>query len=386
MANKNLNIKQVRQLGVDASFNVLGVVTRLNKRKDKNDRTFWDIFIVDGTGELDGKIWSNAVWWDLRDAQRVPINPENIKELGLKFESSTVGLQGKITEYRDQMQYTFTDIYYVDQKKYPPQSFMQHSPIPDEELEARFKNLLAQTNEPVKSLLNKIFFDDKFNLWEDFKSCPGAPVVHHAYSGGLLEHSLAVAENAFNTAKFYLNNKLNINTDLVIAGALLHDLGKIDAYAWDPVPRMLAPGNVLGHITMGYHKLAKILDEEIENGRFDETLALALEHIILSHHGKREYGSPVTPAIPEAIIVSAADNTDFEIFCWKNKIDGLDSNQDFTEHLPLFDRRFWRGVSRQPEDESKPEQSSQNLQDLQKLQNERLSDDAPLTQQIKLNF
>ncbi|MBQ9581771.1 MAG: hypothetical protein IJR21_05305, partial [Synergistaceae bacterium] len=138
--------------------------------------------------------------------------------------------------------------------------------------------------------------------------------------------------------------------------------------------------------TMGYHKLAKILDEEIENGRFDETLALALEHIILSHHGKREYGSPVTPAIPEAIIVSAADNTDFEIFCWKNKIDGLDSNQDFTEHLPLFDRRFWRGVSRQPEDESKPEQNSQNLQDLQKLQNERLSDDAPLTQQIKLNF
>ena len=236
--------------------------------------------------------------------------------------------------------------------------------------------MLDQTHEPIKSLLNKIFYEN--NLWEDFKSCPGAPVIHHAYSGGLLEHSLAVAQNAYNTAQFYLANNLNINIDLVIAGGLLHDLGKLEAYAWDPVPRMLAPGNVLGHITMGYHKIAKFLDDEIAAGNFDETLALALEHIILSHHGRREYGSPVVPAIPEAMIVSAADNTDFEIFCWKNKIEGLEATQDFTEQLPLFDRRFWRGVSQS----QAPAQTQQP-----ELEPEKIFDDSqPLTQQIKLNF
>ena len=379
MANKNLNIRQVKQLAANASFSVLGVVTRLNKRQDKNDKPFWDIVIIDGTGELEGKLWSNSVWWDLRNSERIPIDANRLTELGLKFESSTVGLQGSISKYRDQLQYTFTDIYYLDQKKYPPQGFMQHSPISDEELERRFKFLLDQTHDPIKSLLNKIFYEN--NLWEDFKSCPGAPVVHHAYTGGLLEHSIAVA---YNTAQFYLANNLNINIDLVIAGGLLHDLGKLDAYAWDPVPRMLAPGNVLGHITMGYHKIAKFLDEEIAAGNFDETLALALEHIILSHHGRREYGSPVIPAIPEAIIVSAADNTDFEVFCWKNKIESLEASQDFTEHMPLFDRRFWRGAATQNLKQDEQDLNNKESQDL-KL-GSIFNDSQPLTQQIKLNF
>lgn len=349
-AKKNLNIKEVKQLARDASFNVLGVVTRLNKRKDKNERPFWDIFIMDGTGELEGKIWSNSFWWDLRNSEKIPFDPQG--EHGLKFEGSTVGLQGKVVEYREQAQYNFSDVYYVDQNKYPPNSFMQHSPISDEELEARFKKLLNETHEPIKSFLEKIFYEN--NLWDDFKACPGAPVIHHAYSGGLLEHSLSVAENAKNAALYYLSQGLNVNVDLVIAGGLLHDLGKIDAYDWMPVPRMLASGNVLGHIAMGYHKVAEFADKEVKAGNFDENLALALEHIILSHHGRREYGSPVVPSIPEAIIVSAADNTDFELFCWKSKIDALDALQDFTEHIPLFDRRFWRGVTR-PNEPEKPE-------------------------------
>ncbi len=343
--NLTLSIKDVRQLARDASFNVLGVVTRLNKRTDKNERPFWDIVITDGNGELEGKIWSNSTWWNLSNSERIPFDP--LGDHGLKLEGSTVGLQGKVGEYREQAQYTFNDVYYVDQKKYPPESFMQHSPISDEELETRFKNLIAATHEPIKSFLEKIFYEH--GLWNEFKSCPGAPVVHHAYIGGLLEHSLAVAENAKNTAEFYLSQGMNVNVDLVIAGALLHDLGKLESYDWNPVPVMIAPGNVLGHIAIGYHKVAKFAEEAVRAGELDENLALALEHIILSHHGRREYGSPVLPAIPEAIIVSAADDTDFELFCWKNKINSLDALQDFTDHMPLFDRRFWRGVSREPE-------------------------------------
>ena len=99
---KNMTIREVRQLPRDSSFSVLGVVSRLTRKKDRNDKPFWDMALTDGSGELEGKIWSNANWWNLQSGERIPLDPMDGN--GPIFEGATVGLQGKVAEFRDQLQ------------------------------------------------------------------------------------------------------------------------------------------------------------------------------------------------------------------------------------------------------------------------------------------
>ena len=103
---------------------------------------------------------------------------------------------------------------------------------------------------------------------------------------------------------------------------------------------MTLDGNVIDHIVLGYNLFRKLA--ELEN--LDENITRALGHIIISHHGLREYGSPVLPATPEAIIVSAADDLDFKLNFWKNQIDALNPQSEMTDYLSFVDRRLWRGV------------------------------------------
>lgn len=333
---KNMTIREVRQLPRDSSFNVLGVVSRLTRKKDRNDKPFWDIALTDGSGELEGKIWSNSSWWKLQDGERLPFDP--FDEKGPDIEGATVGLQGKVAEFRDQPQYNFNDIYYVDQEKYPPHSFVRRSPLTDERMEADFRALLAELREPLRNFLEAVFF--KHGLWKEFKVWPAAVSLHHAYVGGLLEHSLSVAGGAKALADHYIAQGAPVDRELVIAGALLHDLGKLEAYALTPVPQMTIPGNVTEHIVMGYHRFMSLAEQE----GLDQNIALALGHIIVSHHGCREYGSPVPPSTPEAMIVSVADDLDFKVFFWRSQIEALDARHEMTDYLPLLERRLWRGI------------------------------------------
>ena len=333
---KNSTVREVRQLPLDATFNVLGVVSRLTRKKDRNDKPFWDISITDGTGDLEGKIWGGSNWWNLSGGDRYPLDPLNLGDL--KFEGATVGLQGKVSEFREQTQYNFNDVYYVDQEKYPPHSFVRRSPLSDERMESEFRALLAEMREPLKSFLDAVFF--KQGLWKKFMAWPAAVSMHHAYVGGLLEHSLAVALGAKALARHYADRGYPVDVDLATAGGLLHDLGKLDSYSLNPAPQMTIPGNVAEHIVLGYHRFMALAEQEGLDGK----VALALGHIIVSHHGRREYGSPVLPATQEALIVAASDDLDFKMFCWRSQIDGLEAGHDTTDYIPLLERRFWRGL------------------------------------------
>ena len=164
--------------------------------------------------------------------------------------------------------------------------------------------------------------------------------MHHAYTGGLLEHSVSVAIGARDMARHYSDFKIPVNMDLVIAGALLHDIGKLESYSMNPAPQVTVSGIAVEHIAMGVGMFMKFAELE----KLDKNIALALGHIIASHHGKLEYGSPVLPATPEAFIVSAADNVDFELAYWKSQMDGLNNDSDITDYLPAIERRLWRGV------------------------------------------
>ena len=103
---------------------------------------------------------------------------------------------------------------------------------------------------------------------------------------------------------------------------------------------MTVKGNVIEHVTLGYSMFLKFAESE----NLPEDLTLALGHIIISHHGKREFGSPVLPGTPEALIVSAADDLDFKLNYWKYQIDALNGQSELTDYLPLIERRLWRGI------------------------------------------
>jgi 3'-5' exoribonuclease len=333
---------EVKKLPKDSTFYVLGVVSRFAQRRDKNDNPFWDIALMDGEGQIEGKIWGNSEWWNISGDVKHKIDPaagETVKNL----EGKTVGVQGKIVEFREQNQCNFNAVYYVDQDKYPPHSFVRRSSFPVDEMEGVFRGLLETCGEPMKSFLEYVFFER--GVWKDYSTWPAAVSMHHAYVSGLLEHSLSVTNLALGMARSYAGVFLDL--DVVTAGALLHDLGKLESYRLSPAPEVTVEGNVVDHIVLGYHRFMTLVNEYRNTGADEllENRVLAIGHILVSHHGAREFGSPVLPATPEAMIVSAADELDFKLYCWKEHTSQLDGGKEVTEYVPSVQRRFWKGCT-----------------------------------------
>ena len=336
---KILNIREVKQLPKNSDFIVRGSVSKLTRRVDRNDNPFWEMTLTDSSGDLDGKVWAVSIWWNTQGGDKFPVDPDNC---GLRFDGSSVEIEGRIAEFRDQLQYNFNSVYYLDQTDYPPHIFSRRSPVKAEILEDAFRKLIAQVkNEELHQFLESVFF--KHKLWEKFKVWPAAVSLHHAYTGGLLEHSISVAQGALDISRHYADFKIAVDSDLIIAGALLHDIGKIDAYSIAPVPQITTMGNVVEHVTLGYNMFMKFAEKE----NLSKNYTLALGHILISHHGRREFGSPVLPEMPEAMIVSAADDLDFKLNYWKYQIDALNGQSEITEYMPFIDRRLWRGITKQ---------------------------------------
>ena len=176
------------------------------------------------------------------------------------------------------------------------------SPVSTAELAERLHALVDSVEEPhVRALLERAF-DGAREPGATFAVAPAAVRNHHAYRHGLLEHSLVVAEAAAGVASRFAH----VDRDLVVAGALLHDIGKTLAYTSGGLaPQMTDSGRLHGEIVMGHDLVRDLIDEDPE---FPPESALRLRHIIVSHHGMREKGSPVVPQIREAIIVHYCDD------------------------------------------------------------------------------
>ena len=335
--NNILSIREAKQLPKNSDFEVMGLISRLTRRIDRNDNPFWEMTLSDPSADIDGKVWSVSNWRSNQGGDDFPIDPDNC---GLRFEGLSVKIKGRIAEFRDQIQYNFDEIVLLDQDEYPPKLFTRRSPVKPEVLEELFISLITEiSNEQLRNFVDAVFF--RHGLWDKFKTWPAAFTLHHAYTSGLLEHSVSVAIGARDMAKHYAAFMIPVNIDLVIAGSLLHDIGKLEAYTVNPAPQVTVSGTVIEHITMGYGMFMKFAEAE----HLDNDLAAAIGHIIVSHHGKREYGSPAIPMTPEAFIVCAADDVDFKLSFWKAQIDALNADTDFTEYLSAIDRRLWRGIN-----------------------------------------
>jgi 3'-5' exoribonuclease len=186
--------------------------------------------------------------------------------------------------------------------EFEPSDLAEGPSVPVERLEAQLRELIETIQHPqLAALLNRFFAPDSA-VWLRFREAPAAKYYHQAYRHGLLDHTVSVAQAVSASAAAFPG----IDRDIAIAGALLHDIGKTMAYNDDPLAIDLTDaGRLQGEIPLGYYLVRREV-ERIDG--FDPELAQALFHIILSHHGTLENGSPVLPATREATLVHSIDN------------------------------------------------------------------------------
>jgi 3'-5' exoribonuclease len=163
-------------------------------------------------------------------------------------------------------------------------------------------------------------------------------MVHHAYRGGLLEHVLKMSEVAVSLARAY-----GADADLVLAGALLHDVGKLEELDYECITQYSTAGNLLGHITLG----AQIVrDEASRIDGFPDALTVQIAHLVLSHHGSKEFGSPVEPMTVEAFILAAVDDLDAKIHQVRRHVAEDEGEGDFTGFHPRLRRVLFKPSGR----------------------------------------
>jgi 3'-5' exoribonuclease len=186
--------------------------------------------------------------------------------------------------------------------EFDPDEIAEGPEVPVERLEADLRELIATVQQPqLRRLLDRFFSADSAR-WARFREAPAAKYYHQAYRHGLLDHTLSVAQGVGAAAALFPG----LDRDIAVTGALLHDIGKTEAYNEDPLAIELTDaGRLLGEIPLGYYMVRREI-ESIEG--FDPSLAQAILHIILSHHGALENGSPVVPSTREAALVHALDN------------------------------------------------------------------------------
>ncbi len=190
----------------------------------------------------------------------------------------------------------------AEEGEYDPAELAPESEVSLELLERDLRALLSTIQEPQLLQLLDRFFAPGSEAWARFSEAPAAKVYHQAYRHGLLEHTLSVAQAVSAAANFFPG----IDRDVAVTGALLHDIGKTEAYNSDPLAIDLTDlGRLQGEIPLGYYLVRRQI-EEIPG--FDPELARCVLHIILSHHGQLEHGSPVVPATREAVLVHMIDN------------------------------------------------------------------------------
>jgi 3'-5' exoribonuclease len=267
--------------GVDACL----LVHELARRQKRNGEPFLKLALGDATGQVE------AVAWEDVEAIAAIASPGTVVRVVGSF-SDDARFGRSITVRR---------IRVADEGEYDAAAVHASAPIPYEQMVADLDDLIATVQDPyLHRLLRELLCEgDVADRW---RTAPAAKVYHQAYRHGLLEHSLSVAQGVSAMASTFPG----IDRDVAVSGALLHDIGKIDAYETRGGAIDLSDaGRLQGEIALGYHRVRTAI--EAVDG-FPRATAEALLHVLLSHHGKLEHGSPVTPCTREATLVHMIDN------------------------------------------------------------------------------
>ena len=268
------------------------LVSRKELRQDRNNKDFLDLELKDSSGSIVGKAWSDSA------------------ALAAEFEAHDfVAFRGQVKLYRDQLQLNVIECRRTtdEDRDY---GFDESALIPStrEDIDDLWSRLNAiYLGGAVRRPLLRRLGEETLAAFEDrLREHPAAKSIHHAYRGGLLEHTVSMAELAVAICEHYPR----IDSDLVLIGVLFHDLGKLRELGAMPANDYTLEGRLVGHVVIG-RDLLRERCAAIDG--FPDDLRLALEHLVLSHQGRLEFGSPVSPMTPEAFVLHSIDDLDSKL-------------------------------------------------------------------------
>ncbi|MCJ2163737.1 MULTISPECIES: HD domain-containing protein [unclassified Pseudodesulfovibrio] len=281
----------------------LFLLANANQAQSKNG-PYWNITFQDATGSIDGKIWS----------------PKSLEYPTLE-PGQMARVKGFVESYRDknQLKVDHMDLLETSHPDVDLADFLPTSSTPPEELMEAIEDLVTEhmKHKPWKIFCKRVLGNEEVRT--KLLTAPGAKTVHHAYVGGLLEHSLQVARACMALCTVYPH----LDRQTLLAGAIFHDLGKAWELSGGLANDYTDEGRLFGHIQIGMEKLEPFLKK---SRHLDEDLKLHFKHLITSHHGEHEFGSPVRPKTPEAFVLHFADNMDAKL----NIIDQAYADMDKT--------------------------------------------------------
>ena len=300
------------------------LLKRAELRRTREGKPYYDLVLADRSGTLNAKAWEEAV-----QKCSGPLAPCDF-----------VAVTGVVKTYQGTLQFTLDFIDTVDRLRATGRALQDFdcdllTPATCHNREELWGELLEIAGSQIKSPLRELVLALLNKYQTQFMEWPGAEVYHHAYLGGLLEHTWSMTRHALRSLEVYPG----LNADLVLAGVILHDLGKIKELANPACPQRSVAGGLLGHIVLGWD----MVREEARNQQFpDEQLLMALEHIIIAHHGAEEFGSPINPRTPEALLVYYLDEIDSKLNMVQRHLEEDFSDGDFTSYHRVLRRRLYR--------------------------------------------
>jgi len=311
----------IRQLTSESSGVGFFVCAQKELRPGRNGE-FLSLVLQDATGRIVARVF------------------DDVERLKGEFEAGEfVKVKARANLYKDQLQLIVENIRRVHLEQDRKEGFSEEQCVlaaarPVEEMWAELQARIAAVANPfVKRLLENVVaaHEAKLRIW------PAAQTLHHAYRAGFLEHVLQMAGVAGMLAKAY-----QADADLLLAGAVLHDIGKLQELDYDLSTSYSRDGRLIGHIVLG---AGVVRDAAAAIEGFPPVLLTEIEHLILSHHGCLEYGSPVVPMTVEAFILSFVDDLDAKINMVRQAIRDDVSEGEFTAYHKRLDRVFWKGTA-----------------------------------------
>ncbi len=274
-------------------------VSKKELKKTRQNKDYLFLTLKDKTGELSAFLFENV---------------DSFKDLF--EEESYIFVEGITNEFNQNINLRISKIEKVDESNINIEDFLTQKGVDGETFFSDVLDFIDENvkDKHVKKLIGMVLSDP--HVVAAIKEHPAALKMHHAIRGGLVEHVLSMLKLSKKIVEHYRDFPsdagIKINEDLLYAGVIFHDIGKMweisgknENYSFSD------EGKLLGHISIGFDLVSKYIDKIPE---FPSTLKLCILHLILSHHGEREYGSPVTPKIPEALILHYVDNLDAKLY------------------------------------------------------------------------
>jgi 3'-5' exoribonuclease len=309
----------VEEIGAGQTVNDLFVVREKQLAYKKDGNPYLTITLADRTGDMKGVAW------------------DNVEKISNGFAAGDhVKVKGHVTEYKGALQLVVTSLSRQDPSEVNPRDFLPSTERDVDQMLDRLITISQTVKNPHLSRLLSAFFEDAVFV-DRFKIAPAAKKMHHAYLGGLLEHTLSMALLIQAMAGHYKG----IDKDLLLTGGILHDIGKVAEFSYETHIDYSDAGRLLSHIVIGVEmleaKIATIHD-------FPEELSLLLKHMIVSHHGTRDFGSPEPPMTLESIILHYLDELDAKVTAVRTFMDSEeDPNAAWTSYHRVLERFFYKG-------------------------------------------